>query len=57
MLITPIQNKLAIAASTAEPFLLRISTPIFEHLTSSAATAASLYGSYIEKDQCTYIYV
>ena len=39
MFITPRQNMAAMAASTAEPFALRVSLPIFEHCRVSVATA------------------
>ena len=39
-LMTPEQKSVAIAASTAEPFFLKIFAPTFEQRTSSAATEA-----------------
>lgn len=43
--ITPIQNSVAMAASTAEPFFTRIiSRPISEHFPESEATTPSRYG-------------
>ena len=42
-LCTPIQNKVAIAESTADPSLFSISLPILEHIGESLATAPRLF--------------